>query len=219
MRAIAFVDGGRLRLQARSGRDITPRYPELRPLAEALAGREVVLDGEVVAFDGRPAELPEAAGPHAPRRPSHAIRRLSRTEPVHYVVFDLLFLDGRSLLRAALRRAPRAPHRRSSLAGPTWQAPAHHVGDGAALLELTRAQQLEGIIAKRLDSPYTPGRRSAGWVKVKNVASADVVIGGWLAGEGGRSGRLGALVVGEPDDGRRAALRRPGGHAASPRPS
>ena len=197
VRAIAFVDGGRLRLQARSGRDITPRYPELRPLAEALAGREVVLDGEVVAFeDGRPSFQKLQGRMHLASE--SAIRRLSRTEPVHYVVFDLLFLDGRSLL--PLPYAERREHLTAlSLGGPTWQAPAHHVGDGAALLELTRAQQLEGIIAKRLDSPYTPGRRSTGWVKVKNVASADVVIGGWLAGEGGRSGRLGALVIGEPD--------------------
>jgi bifunctional non-homologous end joining protein LigD len=74
------------------------------------------------------------------------------------------------------------------------------VGDGAALLEATRAQQLEGIVAKRLDSPYLPGRRSTGWVKVKNIGSTDVVVGGWLEGEGGRSGRLGALVIGIPDD-------------------
>jgi bifunctional non-homologous end joining protein LigD len=69
-----------------------------------------------------------------------------------------------------------------------------------ALLELTRAQGLEGVVAKRLECPYTPGRRSPGWVKVKNVASADVVVGGWLPGERGRAGRLGALVVGIPDE-------------------
>ena len=74
------------------------------------------------------------------------------------------------------------------------------LGDGAALLELTRAQQLEGVIAKRLDCPYTPGRRTSAWVKVKNVGSTDVVVGGWLPGEGGRSGRLGALVIGIPDE-------------------
>ena len=75
------------------------------------------------------------------------------------MIFDLLFLDGRSLLQLpyAERREQLAA---LSLDGPTWQAPAHHVGDGAALLELTRAQRLEGVIAKRLDCPYTPGRRS-----------------------------------------------------------
>src|SRR5215217_8065772 len=198
VRAIAFVQGGRLTLQARSGRDVTPRYPELRPLAEALAGREVILDGEVVAFDGaRPSFQKLQSRMHLGS--DHAIRRLAREDPVHYIAFDLLYLDGRSLLdlRYDERRARLAE---LELQGPTWQAPAHHVGDGAALLELTRAEGLEGVIAKRLDCPYIPGRRSSGWVKVKNVCSTDAVVGGWLPGEGGRSGRLGALVVGIPDE-------------------
>jgi bifunctional non-homologous end joining protein LigD len=198
VRAIAFIQGGRLKLQARSGRDITPRYPELRPLAEALGAHEVVLDGEVVAFDGsRPSFQKLQSRMHLTSE--HAVRRLARDDPVHYIAFDLLFLDGRSLLelRYDQRRELLA---KLELAGPTWQAPAHHVGDGAALLELTRAQQLEGVIAKRLDCPYTPGKRTNGWVKVKNIGTTDVVIGGWLEGEGGRSGRLGALVIGIPDD-------------------
>jgi bifunctional non-homologous end joining protein LigD len=198
VRAIAFVLGGRLVLRARSGRDITPRYPELRPLAAALAGREVVLDGEVVAFDGtRPSFQKLQRRMHLGSE--HAVRRLAREDPVHYVAFDLLYLDGRSLLglRYDERRAELAT---LELSGPTWQAPAHHVGDGAALLELTRQQRLEGVIAKRLDCPYLPGRRSPGWVKVKNVTSTDAVIGGWLGGEGGRAGRLGALAIGFPDD-------------------
>src|SRR5215213_6495421 len=198
VRAIAFVQGGRLRLQARSGRDVTPRYPELRPLGEALAGREVILDGEVVAFEGaRPSFQKLQSRMHLTSE--HAVRRLARDDPVHYIAFDLLYLDGRSLLdlRYDERRAQLAE---LELSGPTWQAPAHHVGDGAALLELTRAQQLEGVIAKRIDCPYLPGRRSPGWVKVKNICSTDVVVGGWLPGDGGRAGRLGALVIGIPDD-------------------
>ena len=198
VRAIAFVQGGRLRLQARTGRDVTPRYPEVRPIAEALAGREVILDGEVVAFDGaRPSFQKLQSRMHLTSE--HAVRRLAREDPVQYIAFDLLYLDGRSLmdLRYDERRAKLAE---LELQGPTWQAPAHHVGDGAALLEATRAQQLEGVIAKRLDCPYYPGRRTSGWVKVKNIGTTDVVIGGWLPGEGNRTGRLGALVIGIPDE-------------------
>jgi bifunctional non-homologous end joining protein LigD len=198
VRAIAFVQGGRLVLRARTGRDVTARYPELRPLAAALAGREVVLDGEVVAFDGARPSFQKLQG-RMHLTSEHAVRRLARDDPVHYIAFDLLYLDGRSLmdLRYDERRAALAE---LELSGPMWQAPAHHVGDGAALLEATRAQQLEGVIAKRLDCPYLPGRRSPGWVKIRNICSTDVVIGGWLPGEGGRSGRLGALVIGIPDD-------------------
>ena len=133
------------------------------------------------------------------------------------MIFDLLYLDGHSLMALPYEER-RAQLLELGLNGPTWQTPAHHVGDGAALLEASRAQGLEGIVAKRLDCPYPPGRRSSDWVKVKNVRRADVVIGGWLPGEGGRSGRLGALVVGFYEDGE---LRYAGrvGHRLHARPS
>jgi bifunctional non-homologous end joining protein LigD len=200
VRAIAYVEGGRMRLEARSGRDITPRYPELRELGRALAGREAVLDGEVVAFDaeGRPSFQRLQSRMHLTSE--HAVRRLSQSDPVHYVIFDVLWLDGHSLM--ALPYTERREQLvELGLNGATWRTPANHVGDGAAMLQASEAQGLEGIIAKRLDCPYTPGRRSPGWVKVKNVRETDVVIGGWLPGEGKRGGRLGALVVGFYEDG------------------
>jgi bifunctional non-homologous end joining protein LigD len=128
-----------------------------------------------------------------------AQRRLAAAHPVAYVIFDLLYLDGRSLMGLPYEER-RAELASLGLNGPNWQTPAHRVGDGAALLEATRAQGLEGVIAKRLDSAYTPGRRAQGWIKVKNIRRTDVVIGGWLGGEGGRLGRLGALVVGYHDE-------------------
>ncbi len=200
VRAIGFAEGGRLRLASRLGRAITPRYPELRELGRALGSHEAVLDGEVVALgpDGLPSFQRLQRRMHLTSE--SLVRRLAQSEPVVYMIFDVLYLDGRSLmgLRYDERRERLAD---LELAGPTWQAPAHHVGDGAALLEASRMQGLEGIIAKRLDCPYIPGRRSPGWVKVKNKRETDVVIGGWVPGEGGRSGRLGALLIGFYDDG------------------
>ncbi len=201
VRAIAYVEGGRVRLTSRNGKDITPRYPELRELGRALGSHEAVLDGEVVAFgpDGKPSFQRLQGRMHLTSESQ--VRRLSQREPVTYVVFDVLFLDGHSLMGLTYEE------RRSLLAklelnGPAWQTPAHRVGDGEALLEATRMQGLEGIIAKRLDSQYAPGKRTPGWVKVKNFRNTEVVIGGWLPGEGNRSGRLGALVVGvHGDDG------------------
>jgi bifunctional non-homologous end joining protein LigD len=200
VRAIGFVDGGRLRLASRAGRDITPRYPELRELGRELAGHEAVLDGEVVAFDGdgRPSFQRLQSRMHLTSE--HAVRRLSQSDPVAYILFDLLWLDGHSLM--ALPYTERRERLLElGLNGARWQTPANHVGDGAAMLAASRDSGLEGIIAKRLDSPYHSGRRSPGWVKVKNVRETDVVVGGWLEGEGGRSGRLGALVVGFYEDG------------------
>ena len=128
------------------------------------------------------------------------MRRLSQSDPVVYMIFDLLWLEGHSLMELTYEER-RARLAELGLSGPTWQTPANHVGNGAGLLEASRAQGLEGIIAKRLDCPYVPGRRSQGWLKVKNVRNADVVVGGWLPGKEGRSGRLGALVVGFYEDG------------------
>jgi bifunctional non-homologous end joining protein LigD len=128
------------------------------------------------------------------------VRRLAQSEPVVYMIFDLLWLDGHSLMGETYEER-RAKLAELGLSGPHWQAPSHHVGDGEAMLAASRAQGLEGIVAKRLDCPYVPGRRSQGWVKVKNKRTADVVVGGWLPGEGSRTGRLGALVVGFFKDG------------------
>jgi hypothetical protein len=208
VRAIGYGEGGRIRLESRNGNDITPRYPELRELGRALGAHEAVLDGEIVAFDdeGRPSFQRLQGRMHLASE--RAVRRKSVEEPVVYVIFDVLHLDGRSLL-AEPYEARRAALRDLGLAGPAWQVPAHHVGDGAALLEAARLQGLEGVVAKRLDATYTPGRRSPCWIKVKNVKRESLVIGGWSARGGGRSGRLGALLVGFHEDGR-PALRGPG---------
>src|SRR3954452_12515625 len=198
VRAIGYAEGGRLRLESRNGNNVTPRYPELRALGRALGTHEAIIDGEVVALDeqGRPSFQRLQRRMHLTSE--GMVRRLSQSEPVVYMIFDLLWLDGHSLL-ALTYDERRAKLAELELAGPTWQAPAHHVGNGAALLEASKAQGLQGLVAKRRDCPYTPGRRAHGWVKVKNVNRADVVVGGWLPGEGNRGGRLGALVVGVHD--------------------
>jgi bifunctional non-homologous end joining protein LigD len=123
------------------------------------------------------------------------VRRLAKEAPVTYVIFDLLWLDGHSLL--ALPYAQRRERLAElQLDGERWQVPDHVVGRGRELLEASAAQGLEGIVAKRLDSPYEPGRRSPCWIKVKNVERQEFVIGGWLPGEGRRRDRIGALLVG-----------------------
>src|ERR671930_240439 len=106
-----------------------------------------------------------------------AVRRRMGDCPVTYLVFDLLDLDG-----------------------PHWQTPSYHRGEGKALLELTKQRRLEGLVAKRLDSRYLPGRRTRAWLKVKNTRSQELVIGGWLPGQGRRAGTIGAILVGYHED-------------------
>ena len=200
IRALAYSQPGRLRFESRNFNDITARYPELRALNRALSSHEALLDGEIVAFDaeGRPSF--ERLQQRMNLTGESAIRRRARELPVVYVVFDLLHLDGHPLLDLPYERR-RARLVELGLDGPHWQTPAHHVGHGAALLEAVRAKGLEGVVAKRLDSRYEPGRRAGGWLKVKAVRRQEVVIGGWLPGEGRRRDRIGALLTGWFDDG------------------
>jgi bifunctional non-homologous end joining protein LigD len=114
------------------------------------------------------------------------------------MIFDLLYLDGRN--RMELPYTERRELLESlELDGAHWKVPGYHVGDGAALLAASKAQGLEGVMAKRLDYPYTPGKRGGGWIKVKNTKRQELVVGGWLPGEGNRSGKIGALLVGYYD--------------------
>jgi len=200
VRAVAFCDRGAFRLTGRTGSDFTKRYPEVGGLAEQLGSRRAVLDGEIVAFDddGRPSF--QRLQPRIHVSSDADVRERQRTIPVVYVMFDLLYDDGRSLLALGYEDRRRELEA-LGLGGPHWQVPAYHPGEGRALLEATRTRGLEGIIAKRLASRYRPGKRTRDWLKIKNVRRQEVVIGGWVAGKGRLSGGFGALLVGYYDDG------------------
>jgi bifunctional non-homologous end joining protein LigD len=199
IRALGYVDGGRIRLVTRNGNDVTHRYPELRKLGEVFGTSDALLDGEIVAFDdnGRPSFELLQRRMHV--ESDSTIRRLRNEVPVTYMIFDLLWLDGRSLLDTpyAERRARLAELK---LTGASWQTPPHEVGDGAATINISKQFGLEGVVAKRLDSRYEPGKRSGAWVKVKNALRQEFVVGGWQPGEGGRAGTIGSLLIGYYDD-------------------
>jgi bifunctional non-homologous end joining protein LigD len=125
-------------------------------------------------------------------------KRLAKDAPVTYMIFDLLWLDGHSLI--ALPYAERRERLSAlGLSGATWQTPDHLTGKAEDVLAATAAQKLEGVVAKRLDSPYAPGARNGSWLKIKNFGRQELVIGGWLPGEGRRRERIGALLVGVYD--------------------
>ena len=194
VRAIAYSEPGRLRFESRNLRDITPSYPELSKLNRALSHHSAVLDGEIVAFDeqGRPSFARLQHRMHVGSE--SAAKRLAKSNPVVYVLFDLLWLDGHSLMDLPYEER-RSRLEALELTGPNWQTPQNVVADGAALLEASAAQGLEGIVAKRLDCPYEPGRRARGWLKIKNKQRGEFTIVGWLPGEGKRKSRIGALLV------------------------
>ena len=194
-RAIAYVQPGRLRLESRNLNEITDAYPEVRGLIGQLGMHTAVLDGEIVAFgeNGRPSfeRLQRRMHVTSPT----AVRRLAASMPVVYAIFDLLYLDGRSLMEQPYRERREALES-LALSGAAWRVPAAHPGEGKLLLEATAQQGLEGVVAKRLDSRYEPGRRTGNWLKIKHVMRQELVIGGWIPGEGRRTKRIGALLMG-----------------------
>jgi bifunctional non-homologous end joining protein LigD len=199
MRALLAIDGGSMAITTRQGNDASARFPELHPLAETLGSIDAILDGEIVMLDenGRPSF--ERLQPRMHVASASVARRLAHEHPVVLMVFDVLWLDGHFTMEL-----PYTDRRKLldqlALAGPTWQTPPTTFGGGAAVLRAATELGLEGVVAKRLDSTYRPGRRSDAWRKVKPHQSQELVVGGWLPGAGRLEGRLGSLLVGYHDD-------------------
>jgi bifunctional non-homologous end joining protein LigD len=195
VRAIAYSKPGELHLESRNLNDISDSYPELFAMNAALGSHSAVLDGEIVAFDGDSRPSFEALQQRMHVGSRARARKLASATPVTYVIFDLLWLDGHSLMREpySTRRDRLAA---LALRGAGWQTPDHVVGEGEVLLAAAAEQHLEGVVAKRLDSRYQPGARTREWVKVKRVARQELVVGGWMRGKGKRGASIGALLVG-----------------------
>lgn len=194
IRAIATVHDGTVHLASRSGRDITAEYPELADLAERAEG-DAVLDGEIVALDarGRPdfGLLQQRMNLTEPRE----VEAAARAVPVRLLLFDLLAADGRSWLDEPCAR------RREGLVetvepGGMVDVPPAFDGDFDEAFATSRRLGLEGVVAKRADSRYLPGRRSSTWVKVKHSRTQEVVVVGWRPGKR----KIASLLLAVPDD-------------------
>src|SRR5438309_11189725 len=183
IRPVTFIDDGKVRLQTRAGRTVDDEYPQLQAVSRLVKAKQAVLDGEIVALDeeGRPSfQLLQNRG-----REEH---------PMQYVVFDIVYLDGQRLFKVPLedrKRLLRNVVRDSAL----LKYSEHVVGEGTAFFKAAKEKRLEGIVAKRLDSPYQPGVRSSAWLKIKAILQQEVVVGGFTAPRNSRK-HFGALLVG-----------------------
>jgi bifunctional non-homologous end joining protein LigD len=197
VRILAHVGPERIRLVGRSGIDATIAYPELAGLAGALGGRTAVLDGEVAVIGPDGSSDFQALAPRMHVRSAARAYELSVRVPVTYVVFDVLAVDGHST--TALPYSQRREVLEGLLpSGPHWQVSPSFQGGGTDVLEASSRLGVEGIVAKRLDSPYRPGQRSPEWIKIKNLNTQEVVIGGYTVGDGRREGTFGSLLLGLP---------------------
>ena len=199
VRALAFIERGRVRLMSRTERDITVAYPELAGLGAAAAHKQLLLDGEVVVFgaDGWP-EF-EALQPRMHVTSAAQAKLLAGQTPVTYLVFDLLQLDGRPLLDLPYSRR-RELLDQLGLSGPYWQTPPSFPGEDLQdVLAVSVEHRMEGVVAKRLDSAYAPGVRTDHWRKIKNVRLQEAVVAGYKPGQGNRTGQVGSLLIGVHD--------------------
>jgi bifunctional non-homologous end joining protein LigD len=195
-RVEAVVRDGTARLWTRNRQDAARYFPELGGPARWIDATDAIVDGEVVALDeeGRPrfSLLQDRTGIRTGRRAGSG--RAATPAPVVYQAFDLLHVDGTSLLavpleeRKRLLRARLRPH-------PLVQYAGHVDTDGEAFLEAARSRELEGIVAKLRRSPYEPGRRSRAWLKLKVRREQEAVVVGWLPGQGSHRD-LGSLILG-----------------------
>lgn len=193
VRAIAVCEE-QTRLVSRNVNDITVAYPELHGLHERLVALNAMVDGEIVAMDGGRPSFERLQSRMHVRNPRD-IERLSKSTPVTYIAFDLIYLDGRSLVGQPWVTRRQALEETVVPATFLQLSPSIR-RDGVALFEAARARELEGVVAKKVTSRYEPGRRSRSWLKIKTSHEADVVVGGWTQGSGKRAGTIGALLVG-----------------------
>lgn len=200
VRCVVEVDGERVRLTSRSGRDQTAQYPELVAVLPGLvaAGR-AVLDGEIVALDddGRPSF--SLLQPRMQATREREIARAAQRRPVHLMLFDVLVVEGASVLDEPWGE------RRATLEALVEARGVVHVppvdDDGERALATSSRLGLEGVVAKRRDSRYAAGRRSPSWRKLKHTTTREVVVVGWRPGTGSREGRIGSLLLAVPADG------------------
>jgi bifunctional non-homologous end joining protein LigD len=218
VRALAYIEKGKVRLMSRTERDITVTYPELARLGSATTHKQLLTDGEIVVFgdDGWP-EF-EALQPRMHVSAASQAALLAGQTPVTYLIFDLLQLDGRPLMDLEYTER-RALLDELALSGPNWQTPPWFPGpDFAAVQAVSKEHGMEGVVAKRLDSRYTPGVRTDNWRKIKNVHTQEAVVAGYKPGQGNRTGQVGSLLIDLRGPRRDRLQRRDPAHAGGQAP-
>jgi bifunctional non-homologous end joining protein LigD len=213
VRAVGYLDGAGLRLVSRNDRDVSHSYPEVVDLAgEVHAGTgDLVLDGELVTFGDGGRTSFERLQERMHVRDRAVARRLAEQVPVVDLVFDVLRAHGRSTLDRPYeeRRAVLDELAGQGLDRPPGEAlrvPPALTGAGRDVLAASRQAGMEGIVGKRRDSRYRPGRRSPDWRKIKNFRTQEVIVAGWRPGSGRRAGGIGSLILAVNDaDGLRYA--------------
>lgn len=198
IRALIAYEEGKLSIHTRNQNDITKQFPELLDGEKAFRATNAVFDAEIVSLDAQGKPVFRKVINRMMARGETNILKLSGANPCYAYVFDCLYLDGRSLLNEPLMK--RKAWLKDAVRTDSCYRVSDFVEDGAALFNAAREHGLEGIMAKKRDSKYSPGRRSDGWYKVKVRQSAEVFVIGFTKGKGDRGNTFGALHIAEAED-------------------
>lgn len=203
VRTVVYAEAGRLIAMSRNDLDVTSQYPELADLSRRLGRRRAVIDGEIVALDSR--GVPDFARLQNRMHVGAPGERLTRQIPVVFYAFDILAYGQHPLIGRPYAERRALLEELELDDGAVRVPPAFFDSDPADVYATALEQSLEGVVCKRLDSVYQPGRRSPSWIKVPVMRTQEAVIIGWQPGSGRRSGMIGSLLLAVPDSSRRLA--------------
>ncbi|AYB33230.1 non-homologous end-joining DNA ligase [Chryseolinea soli] len=195
IRALVTLEDGHIKIKTRNQRDVTAQFPELQIGEKAFRATNALFDAEIVCLDPSGKPIFKRVINRLMSTGETNIQKLTKSNPAFCYIFDCLYLDGRSLVNEPLIR--RKEWLADTIRPETPYRVSEHVDDGPSLLEAAREHNLEGIMAKRADSKYMPGRRTDLWLKVKIRESAEAVIIGYTPGKGNRGQTFGALHIAE----------------------
>jgi bifunctional non-homologous end joining protein LigD len=198
IRALISYEDGKVRIRTRNQHDVTDQFPELLDGEKAFRATNAVFDAEIVSLDGDGKPVFKKVINRLQTSGPTNIQKASKVNPCYCYVFDCLYLDGRAIINEPLSK--RKEWLRDTIRAETPYRVSEYVEDGESLLEAAREHGLEGIMAKKVDSKYLPGRRSDCWYKIKIRDTSEVFIVGYTKGKGERGHTFGALQIAERVD-------------------
>jgi DNA ligase D-like protein (predicted ligase)/DNA ligase D-like protein (predicted polymerase)/DNA ligase D-like protein (predicted 3'-phosphoesterase) len=195
IRAMITLEDGQIKIKTRNQNDVTAQFPELQIGEKAFRATNGVFDAEIVTLDSSGKPIFKQVINRLMSSGETAIKKLSKSNQVHCYVFDCLYLDGRSLINEPLLK--RKEWLADAIRPETPYRVSEHVDDGEQLFAAAREHGLEGVMAKKKDSKYLPGRRGDYWIKVKVRQTCECFIVGYTKGKGDRGTTFGALHIAE----------------------
>ncbi len=199
LRALLFLQRGKLELQNRNRRNVTSEYPEIQGIARDIRARSAILDGEVVVLNEK--GIPDFGRMQTRfgHNDASAIELAKQVNPTTYVAFDLLHIDGKDLIKDRLENR-KASLRKILSEGPHLLYGEHVERAGSRFYQEALKVGFEGVIAKEKNSQYLPGIRSSSWIKIKGTDTIDAIVVGYSSGEGARASTFGSLIMAMYDD-------------------